>query len=61
VTVREVFRRHFGSNARYAAGLFYDYHDRLPKADDMMEKINQTEYWENALASGSVQLLEEDS
>jgi glycosyltransferase involved in cell wall biosynthesis len=59
--VRDVFRQHFGSNARYAAGLFYDHHDALPKADDLMEMINHTEYWENALANGKVHLLEEDS
>jgi glycosyltransferase involved in cell wall biosynthesis len=60
-TVREVFRRHFGSNARYAAVLFCDYHDTLPEADDLMERINHTEYWADALSDGRVHLLEEDS
>lgn len=59
--VRAAFRQYFGSNARYAAGLFFDYHDTLPAAYDLMEKINHYEYWENALANGSTQLLEEGS
>ena len=55
-----MFRQHFGSNARYAAGLFCDYHDTLPEASDLMDKLNHYEYWENALASGNARLLEED-
>ena len=58
--VRAVFRQHFGSNARYAARLFCDYHDTLPEASDLMDKLNHYEYWENALASGNARLLEED-
>ena len=60
-TVREAFRSHFGYNARCAANLFYNYHDTLPRTEDVMDRINQSDYWENALASGALHLLEEDA
>ncbi len=59
--VHDVFVNFFGANARYVSDMFFNYHDTLPKPDDLLDRMNSREFWAEALKSGLTTLLEEPS
>ncbi len=43
--IRDIFVRHFGSNAGYVAKQFYDAHDALPAPEGEAPDMNSYEFW----------------
>ena len=56
--IQAVFAKYFGSNGRYVFRLFCDWHDTLPAVDDLLDRMNTYEFWDDAAKQGRVQFLE---
>lgn len=57
--VCDVFTKFFGANAQYVSKLFYDHFETLPEADDLLDRMNHYEFWEEQVKAGTIHFLEE--